>query len=88
MVTPDPAHCRCMDEYVFAPISLSRAALTNYQVFTLPIFSFPSNPKPNAKSFDWAPVFFVGLLALVLPWYFLRAKKWFVGPGERIDMST
>lgn len=54
-----------------------------YAVFVLPLFSFPSTPNPDVNSFNWCVGFYLGLLCLVLPWYFISARKWFKGPGER-----
>lgn len=53
-------------------------------VFTLPLFSFPKDPHPDASTFNWSVAFSGGLFFIVLPWYFLRARKWFKGPGENI----
>lgn len=61
-----------------------RLVLTLTLVFTLPLFSFPSAPHPNVDTFDWSVAFYLGLLSLVLPWYFFRAKNWYQGPGEQV----
>ncbi|KAJ9154758.1 Amino acid permease [Pleurostoma richardsiae] len=93
-----PVLMRCLyednPEYTPGPFTLGkwsrpvRLIACVWTIFTLPLFSFPSNPLPNAKTFDWSVVFYVGLLSIVLPWYFFRARRWFVGPGERVDTSS
>lgn len=60
-----------------------RRSLSCSAVFLLPLFSFPSTPNPDVNSFNWSVGFYLGLLCLVLPWYFFSARKWFKGPGER-----
>ena len=51
-----------------------------WTVFTLPIFSFPSEPNPSAKTFKWTVPMYVGILCIIMPWYAFRARHWFKGP--------
>ncbi|KIW15208.1 hypothetical protein PV08_05253 [Exophiala spinifera] len=85
-----PVLMRCIYEdnpdYAPGPFSLGRWSrpvrwiAVVWTVFTVPIFAFPRTPNPNIHTFNWSSVFYCGLLALVVPWYFLRARKWFRGP--------
>ncbi|EFX04896.1 amino acid permease [Grosmannia clavigera kw1407] len=89
-----PVLMRCLyednPEYVPGPFTLGRlsrpirwtAAL--WTIFTLPLLAFPSTAHPDASTFNWSVVFYVGMFVIVLPWYFLRARKWFTGPGENV----
>lgn len=50
--------------------------------FTLPLFSFPESPNPDLTTFKWTVPFYVALMLIIIPWYYFRAHKWFLGPGE------
>jgi len=54
-------------------------------VFTLPLFSFPEEPHPTATTFKWTVPIYFGVLAIIVPWYYLGAKKWFFGPAKEIE---
>ncbi|XXH05286.1 hypothetical protein Hte_011711 [Hypoxylon texense] len=92
-----PILMRCIYEdnpqYVPGPFSLGRWSrpvrwvAVAWGLLTLPLFSFPSGPNPTVNSFNWSVGFYLGLLCLILPWYFLSARKWFTGPGEREHSS-
>jgi hypothetical protein len=56
-------------------------------VFTLPILAFPSAPNPDVNSFNWSVVFYVALFMITIPWYFLRARKWFTGPALQSHLA-
>lgn len=73
-------------KYNLASPYISRGVSTDLlEVFTLPLFSFPSSPDINKNTFDWSVTFYLGLLSLILPWYYFRARKWYTGPAERAD---
>ncbi|KAI1772020.1 amino acid permease [Hypoxylon cercidicola] len=88
-----PILMRCIYEdnpqYIPGPFSLGRWSkpirwvAVAWGVFTLPLFSFPTTPNPSVNDFNWSVGFYLGLLCIILPWYFLSARKWFNGPGER-----
>ncbi|KAK5121336.1 hypothetical protein LTR85_005502 [Meristemomyces frigidus] len=89
-----PVLMRCIYEdnpdYIPGPWTLGkwstpiRWIAVAWTVFTLPVFAFPNTPNPTASEFNWAPIFFLAMLSLILPWYFLRARKWFNGPGHGV----
>ncbi|KAF2727112.1 amino acid permease [Polyplosphaeria fusca] len=88
-----PVLMRCVyennPEYVPGPFNMGkwskpvRWAAVAWTIFTLPLLGFPHSPHVTARSFNWSPVFFGALFLLVMPWYFLWAHKWFLGPGKR-----
>ncbi|KAH8881496.1 amino acid permease [Thozetella sp. PMI_491] len=93
-----PVLMRCLYEnnpdYVPGPFSLGkwsrpvRLVACIWTIFTIPLFSFPMDPNPTASTFNWSIVFTAGLLCLVMPWYFISARKWFKGPGENAHSAS
>ncbi|KAF2110456.1 amino acid permease [Lophiotrema nucula] len=92
-----PVLMRCVYEnnptYVPGPFTLGkwskpvRMVAVVWTVFTLPLLAFPHSAHVTARTFNWSPVFYCGVLALVVPWYLFRAHKWFEGPGAK-DRSS
>jgi hypothetical protein len=64
---------RCFNPLASLPYLLLTRRLP---VFTLPLLAIPENSNPTATTFNWSPIFFIGLLSIVVPWYFFRAHKW------------
>ncbi|KAM0811815.1 putative Amino acid permease/ SLC12A domain-containing protein [Seiridium cardinale] len=91
-----PVLMRCINEnnpdYKPGPFNLGkwsrpvRLVACIWTIFTLPLFSFPDSPNPDATTFNWSIAFNGGLFLIVLPWYFFKARKTFHGPGAK-DLS-
>ncbi|KAK9780676.1 putative Amino acid permease/ SLC12A domain-containing protein [Seiridium cardinale] len=91
-----PVLMRCVNEnnpdYKPGPFNLGkwsrpvRLVACIWTIFTLPLFSFPDSPNPDATTFNWSIAFNGGLFLIVLPWYFFKARKTFHGPGAK-DLS-
>ncbi|KAK9788051.1 putative Amino acid permease [Seiridium cardinale] len=91
-----PVLMRCINEnnpdYKPGPFNLGkwsrpvRLVACMWTIFTLPLFSFPDSPNPDATTFNWSIAFNGGLFLIVLPWYFFKARKTFHGPGAK-DLS-
>ncbi|KUJ17104.1 amino acid permease [Mollisia scopiformis] len=56
-----------------------------WAIFMLPIFSFPTTPNPTAKTFKWTVPIYIGIMCIIVPWYFFRARKWFFGPAGLVE---
>ncbi|KAK9424816.1 putative Amino acid permease/ SLC12A domain-containing protein [Seiridium unicorne] len=88
-----PVLMRCINEnnpdYKPGPFNLGkwsrpvRLVACIWTIFTLPLFSFPDSPNPDATTFNWSIAFNGGLFLIVLPWYFFKARKTFHGPGAK-----
>ncbi|KAK6070644.1 choline transport protein [Seiridium cupressi] len=88
-----PVLMRCINEnnpdYKPGPFNLGkwsrpvRLVACIWTIFTLPLFSFPDSPNPDATTFNWSIAFNGGLFLVVLPWYFFKARKTFHGPGAK-----
>lgn len=87
-----PVLMRCIYEdnpdYVPGPFTLGRLSrpirwvAVLWTSFTLPLLAFPTTAHPDASTFNWSVVFYVGMFIIVIPWFYLRARFWFKGPGE------
>ena len=78
--------------------SLGRAGLAinvfafTYGLFALAFIVLPSTPSVTGGTMNWAPVIFVGVMAIALAYFFAGGRKMYVGPvvlvKEMSDWTT
>lgn len=73
---PLPASVWTLGRYGGA-INIAAFAYCTYLIIFIP---FPVTTPVTAASFNWAPVMFVGVMAIALAYYFVTARKTYEGP--------